>query len=129
MRMSANESGKMFHRLITTMLCLAMLLVIAAPAMAQTSVTQGYDESGVIGEIDENPGPDNPGQDDEPNGTVVPAGDDDTPTPPTTRETGDAPVSAGQLPFTGFEAGLIAMVGLALLGTGVVLRRTQRSAS
>jgi hypothetical protein len=32
-------------------------------------------------------------------------------------------VQAGQLPFTGLDTGLIAMMGAGLLGTGVVLRR------
>jgi len=32
-------------------------------------------------------------------------------------------VAAGELPFTGLDTGLIAIVGAGLLGTGVVLRR------
>jgi len=42
------------------------------------------------------------------------------------REAGaDAPVVAtgDSLPFTGFEAGLVAMLGLALLGAGFAMRR------
>jgi hypothetical protein len=119
----------MLHRLLTTMLCMGLLLVAAAPATAQTSVTQGYDESGVIGNIDESPEV-IPGTDEEPAGETIPEESDEvTPTAPapTVRETGAAPTEAAELPFTGFEAGLIAFVGLMLLGTGVVLRRSQRS--
>lgn len=35
-------------------------------------------------------------------------------------------VSEGELPFTGFEAGLVALAGLALLGGGVAMRRVAR---
>jgi hypothetical protein len=37
-------------------------------------------------------------------------------------------VSSGQLPFTGFEAGLVALAGVALLGTGFAMRRVARRA-
>jgi hypothetical protein len=33
----------------------------------------------------------------------------------------------GNLPFTGFELGMAALMGAGLLGTGLVLRRTLRS--
>jgi hypothetical protein len=54
---------------------------------------------------------------------------------PTTREGGaDAPTPvaatpSGSLPFTGFEAGLVALAGLALVGTGFAMRRISRSES
>jgi hypothetical protein len=35
-------------------------------------------------------------------------------------------VSSGQLPFTGFEAGLVALAGAALLGAGFAMRRVSR---
>jgi hypothetical protein len=35
--------------------------------------------------------------------------------------------TSGQLPFTGLELGVFAIVGAGLLGTGLVLRRTLRS--
>ena len=35
-------------------------------------------------------------------------------------------VSEGELPFTGFEAGLVALAGLALLGGGFAMRRVAR---
>ena len=52
---------------------------------------------------------------------------------PTRRESGgDAPTPvattpSGNLPFTGFEAGLVALAGLALVGTGFAMRRMSRS--
>jgi hypothetical protein len=35
----------------------------------------------------------------------------------------------GNLPFTGFEAGMAALLGVALIGTGLVVRRTVRSSA
>ena len=35
--------------------------------------------------------------------------------------------TSGQLPFTGLELGVFALVGAGLIGTGLVLRRTLRS--
>jgi hypothetical protein len=36
---------------------------------------------------------------------------------------------SGTLPFTGLDIGLIALAGVALVGTGLVIRRTNRPAS
>lgn len=125
MRLCANTS-KTVVRSLGIIFSILLLGVFAAPATAQ-SVTQGYDETGVLGEIDEsgNPGGGNlGGGDDAPRGEV---GEDDSSTTP--RESGAAVPSqtaSGELPFTGLESGLILMIGMALLGTGVVLRRTQR---
>jgi hypothetical protein len=38
-----------------------------------------------------------------------------------------ARAEGGELPFTGFELGVIGLVGAGLLGTGLVMRRTLRS--
>ena len=35
----------------------------------------------------------------------------------------------GNLPFTGFEAGMAALLGVALIGTGLAVRRTVRSSA
>lgn len=45
---------------------------------------------------------------------------------PTTRT---EQASSGNLPFTGFEAGLVAVAGLALLAGGFAMRRVSRDAS
>ncbi len=38
-----------------------------------------------------------------------------------------APAGSGDLPFTGFEAGIIALGGAGLAATGLILRRTARA--
>jgi hypothetical protein len=54
-------------------------------------------------------------------------------TPAVRRESGgSAPTpstASGSLPFTGFEAGLVALAGLVLVGTGLAMRRVARSDS
>ena len=96
-----------------TALFTALLLALSGgTALAQgTASTRGYDESlGVIGEI----------QSEEP---TPPARRDETPTPPQT----PPPVQEeGDLPFTGLDLGIVALMGVVLLGTGVVLRRSTR---
>jgi hypothetical protein len=54
-----------------------------------------------------------------------------SPVPAVRESGGTTPVAApaGSLPFTGFQAGLVALAGLALLGTGVAMRRVSRSNS
>jgi hypothetical protein len=55
------------------------------------------------------------------------------PTPPAQREEQPTPPPAappqqqeGDLPFTGLDLGIVAAMGIVLLGTGLVLRRTTR---
>ena len=45
----------------------------------------------------------------------------------TAGETAAAADTSGELPFTGLELGVFAVIGAGLLGTGLVLRRTMRS--
>lgn len=120
------ERSRMTHRFIVSVVALAMTLFVAAPASAQTSAAQGYDESGVIGNIEESP---TPGADDQPSGEAIPDEDEDSAAPaPSDRESGAPPTAGGgELPFTGLDAALIAVVGMALVGTGFALRRSQRS--
>jgi hypothetical protein len=99
---------------LLTLACVLASLALAAPqAMAQGSTTRGYDESGgVIGELP----PDSGGA------TAQP------PLQPTSRlgspqAPADESVSNGALPFTGLDVGILALMGLALLGTGFTLRR------
>jgi hypothetical protein len=70
-----------------------------------------------------------------PSGGGAPETDDEdnVPTAAPNRERGGdtvpaAPSAGGDLPFTGFEAALVAMAGLALLGTGLAVRRATRTA-
>ena len=107
-------------RVAATFMLILLTMALSAPvALAQTSpAAQGYDrELGVIGEIEQV----QPPEDNAPAATPTPA---PAPAP--------APVPAaseGDLPFTGLEIGLVAAMGAALLGTGLVLRRTSRRGS
>ena len=128
-------SGRVFTRIASLVAVLS--LALALPAFAQTSPTTnayGGQQGEVLGNF--NGG----GQDDvipPPGNPTAPAGDDaPTPNPPTDRvpiERGvDAPtpsVASGELPFTGLEAGLVALFGLALLGSGFAMRRASRTAA
>jgi hypothetical protein len=97
---------------LTALMSMIFLLAFGGSAFAATPSSRGYDESlGVIGEIQsEEPTP--PSQREEQPETP-PA------TPPQTQREGD-------LPFTGFDLGIVALMGVALLGTGLVLRRSTR---
>ena len=125
-------SGRVFTRI--TSLVAVLSLVLALPAFAQTSPTTsayGGQQGEVLGNF--NGG----GQGDvipPPAAPTGPAGDEvPAPTDRTPIERGvDAPtptptVATGELPFTGLEAGLVALFGLALLGTGFAMRRASRS--
>jgi hypothetical protein len=134
-------------RFITLMLCLAATCVVAAPAMAAEtgSFAAGYDETGVLNNIDQGgslppvvPG-DNENTGDLPTGEVRPtvdAGVDDDlePVASTPKVTPVRAVESGadnvaSLPFTGLDVGFVLAAGLALLATGLVVRRTTHSAS
>ena len=97
---------------LTAVLTALLLAVGGTTAFAQSSPSsRGYDESlGVIGEI----------QSEEP---TPPSNREEEPTPqpptPPVREEGD-------LPFTGLDLGIVALMGALLLGTGLALRRTTR---
>lgn len=105
-------------RLIFTALVavVAMLTVGAATGVAQgldssdSSAAQQYGTTtqslGVIGEVE----------------TVEPPATGNQPTPPAAA----TPEASGNLPFTGFAALTTLVVGIALLGGGLMLRRTSR---
>jgi hypothetical protein len=112
------------HSIHIFLLAIVAALMLAAPASAQTSpVTQVYggDQGEVLGSFngggDEIPPP----TESEEGGGTVP-GD----TTRTERGGGAPQVAAGSLPFTGFEAGLIALLGLSLLAGGLAMRRATR---
>ena len=92
-------------------------LMFATTALAQSSpAQQGYDrELGVIGEIEQVQPPE---EENVPAATPPPAPAPPQPVPQQAEE--------GDLPFTGLEIGLVALMGAALLGTGVALRRVTR---
>ncbi|HEX8082712.1 MAG TPA: hypothetical protein VF529_00380 [Solirubrobacteraceae bacterium] len=96
---------------LTALIATLLLALGGGTALAQgTPSSRGYDESlGVIGEIQS-----------------------EEPTPPSTTEQQPTPPSSppeqqeGNLPFTGLDLGIVAAMGIALLGTGLVLRRSTR---
>ena len=111
------------------MLAVALVAMgaMVAPALAQ-SPAQGYDESGVMNNVP-------------PGGSGV-LGDEDSgagesPSAPTPSEnaapnneagaTAPAATTTGNLPFTGLDVGIVVLMSLALLGTGLLLRRSGRS--
>jgi len=95
---------------LTALLATFLVAFGGTSAYAQTAPREGYDESlGVIGEI-QSEEPTNPGD------------RDTAPTPPSA----PAQQEESDLPFTGLDLGIVALMGAALLGTGVVLRRTTR---
>jgi hypothetical protein len=83
-------------KLLTFMTVMAVLAVGATAAFAQSSTQETY--GGLAGQDQGGTG-----------GTVVAAND-----------------SGGSLPFTGFELGIAAALGVALAGTGLALRRVTR---
>src|SRR5689334_11818554 len=96
--------------LITTLL----LAFGGTAAMAASPSAKGYDETlGVIGEIETQ----------QPTETT-----ETTPTPPPAPTPTPTPVQeeSGNLPFTGLDVGIVVLMGLALIGTGFVLRRSTR---
>jgi hypothetical protein len=94
-----------------------VLAFAATPALAQEPTDRGYDETlGVIGQVDT---PTTPKSESAPSqGETAPAAEA-TPTPaqPVQEE-------SGNLPFTGLDIGIVALMGLVLLGVGVALRRS-----
>lgn len=95
----------MLHRRFLLIIAASSLAFTPATAFAASATQDAYepDDTGVNAETDEEPA-------------------DETPT------AAAAPSATGTsaLPFTGMEAGLIAVAGLGLAGTGVALRRVGR---
>ena len=127
-------TGRVFTRI--SALVAIFSLALALPAFAQTTVSPTTDayggpQSQVLGNFDGG------GQNDvvpPPAAPSAPAsGEADTPSAPATTPTErgvDTPtpsVATGELPFTGFEAGLVALFGALLLGTGFAMRRASRT--
>ena len=97
-------------RLTSLFATLALAMAFAAPAIAQTGSPNADAYQGVAGQ-----------EADGGEGDV--AGVQASPTD----ESATADDSGSTLPFTGAELGIFALVGAALLGTGLVMRRVSRS--
>ena len=131
----APMNGRVFIKFASVVALLA--LALAVPAAAQTSPAQtiyGNPAGDVLGNVNTGGGNDvipAPTGDE-----GAPAGQDNENVPvsaPRRESGGDtvpaAPSAGGSLPFTGMEAGLVALAGLALLGTGLAVRRATRGAA
>ncbi len=93
-------------RTISILAALVVMLVVAAPAFAQTASQSGYSGQGgqVQGQVDE-----------------------DSTTPVAVVESGGSDSGGGSLPFTGLDVGLLAGAGLLLAGAGIGMRRLTRA--
>ena len=109
-------------RAAATAMITALLLAFGAPvAMGASPSAKGYDETlGVIGEIETQ----------QPTDDTSTTPTQTTPTPaPTPEPTPVQEESSGNLPFTGLDVGIVVLMGIALVGTGFLLRRSTRSQS
>ena len=129
---------------IISLLALVVAMTAAASASAQSSPAQDvYNPNGEVLDVVQGGGTDTAKT---PGGGTVP---DVTATPAAVCSTADGrdaagnavgygssadcatatpSVSSNELPFTGFQAGLVALAGALLLGTGFAMRRVARSA-
>jgi hypothetical protein len=105
---------------LTALITTLLLAIGGGTALAQgTPSERGYDESlGVIGEIQsEEPQPQQAEQQEQ------------EPVPTSSPPPSEPPQAAQQesdLPFTGLDLGIVALMGVLLVGTGLVLRKTTR---
>jgi hypothetical protein len=108
MRMAANS-------LRIALTALAAVLVLAVPAFADESTTQGY--GGVAGSVQTQVGQ-QPGSAGQPS-----AGNAASPGPVRTLTPTQGGNAGGNLPFTGADLGMLVAGGLVLLAGGLALRR------
>ncbi|HXE45813.1 MAG TPA: hypothetical protein VN635_11520 [Conexibacter sp.] len=99
-------------RLALLMVAVALALVVAGPAYAQSATSDAYagKGGGIVGTVNSG-GPSG-------NGPSAPA-----------PQQVQAASSNGSLPFTGLDVGLLALGGVALVGVGIGLRRFARPLS
>ena len=81
-------------------ICSLALAGVAPVAGAQTAAQQGYDESGLLGSVDQGNGP----------STVSAVSNE-----------------GGSLPFTGLDIGILLALGGTAAGAGFVMRRAARN--
>jgi hypothetical protein len=95
-------------RLALVMAVVAIALAVAAPAYAQSAVSDTYAGrgGGIVGTVEGGKGP-----------------------TASTPQQVQATSPSGSLPFTGLDIGLLALGGVALVGVGVGLRRFARPLS
>lgn len=98
---------------IVALLCAAFAAFSAPSAFAQGTTQDVYDETSIIGDIEGN----------------TPSSGTAGETAPKAKAAAPAPAKeeSGSLPFTGLDLTIVALMGLALLGTGLLIRRSTRS--
>jgi hypothetical protein len=92
--------GRMMRTSLLAVLAVAFVVAIGGTAMAQDSPTRDA-YGGVLGNEVDNP-------------------------PMNAEATSQLGADTGSLPFTGFEAGLVALAGIGLVALGFAMRRTTR---
>jgi LPXTG-motif cell wall-anchored protein len=113
------QEMKLKTGIVAAVTCL--MLVLPGAALAQSPTADAY--SGLAGQQQQGGGGSNPTTTTTTNPTN--AVSSDVAAVPVA-ETTSSPSSSESLPFTGFEVGAIALIGVALLGGGVVLYRMSR---
>jgi hypothetical protein len=115
---------------ITVALAIIASLTLAAPALAVTSNGDGY--GGVAGVLDSGGTPDTPSNaavDSGGAGDTAPSGQPSAGQPagqPSDDVVSSSAGGSGSLPFTGQDAVLAALAGVALIGVGLTARRYSR---
>ncbi len=131
------------HRKITVLLVAAAAAATPTAAFAQSPTDSVYaPDSGVADVVSSGtpaPAPESgtlpesssgaPDTEAAPSTETTTAPTASTPAPVATPAQTTQQASTGNLPFTGFEAGFVALAGLALLGGGFAMRRFTRDAS
>jgi len=101
-------------RLALLMVAVALALVVAGPAYAQSATSDAYagKGGGIVGTVN----------------TGGPSGNGPSASAPQQVQVASSSGS-GSLPFTGLDVGLLALGGVALVGVGIGLRRFARPLS
>lgn len=116
-------------KILTMSVICVLAVAFAAPAASgQDPTRQGYDERGQdresLGAIEGLPPSDG-------SGGTSPGTEGSNPgaegSNPGTEEDATEEAATESLPFTGLDVGIVALLGAALLGTGIAVRRVSRS--
>jgi hypothetical protein len=123
LRIEENESMKSKTAVAAIVACLALAVPSAALAISPTQDAYG----GVAGQQESggNSGNQSSNNTTSPEAEVLGATTESEPATEAAAAVA-TPEASGSLPFTGLEVGVIALVGLALIGGGVMLYRTSR---
>jgi hypothetical protein len=114
--------------LAMSVICALAVAVAAPAASAQEPTREGYSETGQDGEslgaIEGLPPSDGSGgSNPETEGSNPESGGSN----PENEEAATEEAATESLPFTGLDVGIVALLGAALLGTGIAVRRVARS--